>query len=125
MVQNSVDFLVSGQYTESAAGIWANYVARTCPMIFTSKLYVCTIETQLRSFYFKLFHKVIAFNKFLHKIGRKDSPLCFFCDKVPETEVHNFCECEKVTTILNELQDWINDNLQAVLILISLNLCLG
>ncbi len=72
----------------------------------------CTIETQLRSFYFKLFHKAFAFNKFLHKIGRKDSPLCFFCDKVPETVVHVFCECEKVNPIWNELQDLINDKLQ-------------
>ena len=31
--------------------------------------YKCTIETQLRSFYFKLFYRAIAFNDFLYKIG--------------------------------------------------------
>ena len=41
----------------------------------------CSIETQLRSFYFKIFHKAICTNKFLHKIGRNDSPLCHFCKK--------------------------------------------
>jgi len=71
----------------------------------------CTIETQLRSFYFKMFHKAIAFNSFLHKIGRKDSPLCVFCDKDPETVVHVFYICDKVKTLWNELQEWVNDKL--------------
>ena len=59
----------------------------------------CTIETKLRSFYFKLFHKAIALNDFLHKIKRKDSPNCTFCDKHEETVVHLFCDCEKVMPI--------------------------
>ena len=50
----------------------------------------CTVDTRLRSFYFKFFHGVIAFNNFLFKIGRKDSPYCFLCKKVPETSVHIF-----------------------------------
>ena len=55
----------------------------------------CTIETQLRAFYFKLFHKAICTNKFLNKIGRSDSPFCYFCNKNDETLVHLFCECER------------------------------
>ena len=54
----------------------------------------CTIDTRLRSFYFKLFHRAIAFNNFLFKINRKDSPNCSFCDKFPEASVHIFCDCE-------------------------------
>ena len=38
----------------------------------------CCIETQLRAFYFKIFHKAICTNKFLAKIGRSDSPFCHF-----------------------------------------------
>ena len=38
----------------------------------------CTIETQIRAFYFKIFHRAICTNQFLHKIGRIDSPLCYF-----------------------------------------------
>ena len=75
--------------------------------------YKCTIETQLRSFYFKLFHKAIAFNSFLHKIGRKDSPLCFFCKKCSETVVHVFCECDKVKPIWSELCSMLNNKLHA------------
>ena len=71
----------------------------------------CTIETQLRSFYFKLFYKAIAFNSFLYKIGRKDSPLCFFCNESPETVVHVFCECDKIKPIWKDLLALINDKL--------------
>ena len=43
--------------------------------------FTCTIDTRLRSFYFKIFHKTIALNTFLYKIKRKDSPNCAFCEK--------------------------------------------
>ena len=36
-----------------------------------------TLETQIRAFYFKIFHRAICTNQFLHKIGRTDSPLLF------------------------------------------------
>ena len=51
----------------------------------------CTINTRVRSFYFKLFHKAIALNNFLYKIKRKDSPNCSFCKNAPETYTHLFC----------------------------------
>ena len=70
--------------------------------------FMCTIDTRLRAFYFKVFHKTIALNGFLHKIKRKDSPNCTFCNKVEETMVHLFCECEKITPIWNSLLDSIH-----------------
>ena len=69
----------------------------------------CTIETQLRSFYFKLFHKAICTNQFLHRIGRTDSPNCYFCNNSPETILHLFCECEKVSPLWDELCSLINN----------------
>ena len=50
----------------------------------------CCVETKLRSFYFKIFHKAIAFNAFLFKMNRKDSDCCDFCKKIPETIIHVF-----------------------------------
>ena len=51
----------------------------------------CSIDTKLRSFYFKVFHKAIAINDFLFKINRKDSPNCNFCKKkIPESSIHVF-----------------------------------
>ena len=62
----------------------------------------CTIETQLSSFYFKLFHKAICTNQFLHRIGRTDSSNCYFCTNLPETILHLFCECENVSPLKDE-----------------------
>ena len=39
------------------------------------------METQLKSFYFKVFHKAIATNDFLFKIGRSDTSLCSLCNR--------------------------------------------
>ena len=52
----------------------------------TGKKFTCEISNvvlKLRSFYFKNFHKAIAFNNFLFKINRKDSDFCYFCKKIP------------------------------------------
>ena len=43
--------------------------------------FFCTLDTKLRSFYFKVFHKAIAVNEFLFKIKRKESPKCTLCEK--------------------------------------------
>ena len=59
----------------------------------------CSIYTRLCSFYFTIFHKAIAFNDFLFKINRKNSPDCDFCDKFPECIIHIFCECDFVRSI--------------------------
>ena len=67
----------------------------------------CSIETQLRSFYFKVFHKAICTNRFLHKIGRNDSPLCHFCKLKEETLIHLFCECDVVTPLWDNMSDFI------------------
>ena len=69
----------------------------------------CSVDTRLRSFYFKIFHKAIAFNDFLFKINRKDSPNCAFCDEVPESIIHIFCECDFVRPIWEELLKIIKD----------------
>ena len=69
----------------------------------------CSIDTRLRSFYFKVFHNAIAFNDFLFKIKRKDSPDCMFCKKLPETIIHFFCECEVVKPIWNDLDKIIRN----------------
>ena len=52
---------------------------------------------------FKIFHKAIAFNDFLFKINRRNSPNCNFCDKFPESIIHIFCECDFVRPIWEEL----------------------
>lgn len=67
----------------------------------------CTIETQLRSFYFKIFHRAICTNKFLHKIGKIESPLCFFCNGASESLVHLFCDCDNILNLWDSLSAFI------------------
>lgn len=76
-------------------------------IIHTSN-FCCTIETQLRSFYFKIFHNAIGFNAFLFKIGRKESANCYFCSDFPETLDHLFCDCRRVVPLWEKLVDKIN-----------------
>ena len=75
-----------------------------------------SINTRIRSFYFKLFHKAIALNDFLFKIKRKDSPNCSFCKDVPETIVHVFIECNVVKPIWDETISVINQKSNKILI---------
>ena len=74
-----------------------------------SSNFTCTIETQLRSFYFKFFHRAICTNQFLYKIGRAESPNCNFCDEHPETLVHLLCDCSKVSPLWDELCFYIDN----------------
>ena len=67
-----------------------------------------TIETQMRAFYFKIFHRAICTNQFLHKIGKTDSPLCYFCQKSTESYIHMFCECDKVCPLWDNLSTFID-----------------
>ena len=76
--------------------------------------YFCTIDTKLRSFYFKIFHKAIALNQFLYKINRRDSPKCSLCDTGDETMIHLFCECDKVTSIWQGVLDVISQKCEIV-----------
>ena len=68
----------------------------------------CTIDSRLRSFYFKIFHRTIALNAFLFKIKRKDSPNCSFCNQEPETIIHIFGGCPVVNRVWDELLSIIN-----------------
>lgn len=85
----------------------------------------CTIETQLRSFYFKVFHNAIALNSFLYKIGRSDSPMCYFCQMFPETLKHLFCECTVVGPIWQKLTDCINDKINEIIVYHDFNHIFG
>lgn len=79
------------------------------PSLSRPWLYKCTIETQLRSFYFKMFYNAIALNSLLYKIGRRDSPLCYFCQELPETLTHIFCKSTEVARMGKKLADYIDN----------------
>ncbi len=64
-------------------------------------------DTKLRWFQFRLVHRILATNKFLHKIGIKNNPMCSFCKIEEETIVHLFYECDIVHDFLLSFERWI------------------
>lgn len=74
--------------------------------------FLCSIDTKLRSFYFKIFHEAIALNDFLFKIKRKESSKCSLCDNEEESIIHLFCECEKVIPLWQDLLTIVSKDLK-------------
>ena len=50
-------------------------------------------NTTLQWFQFRINHKILGTNLFLHKIGYKNSPPCNFCEDEPESIEHLFFDC--------------------------------
>ena len=71
----------------------------------------CTIETQLRSFYVKTFHKAIATNDFLYKIKRSDTELCSLCNLIKDSIQHFLVECTVVNQLWKCLEKFLSSKL--------------
>ena len=70
----------------------------------TSVIFKCTIESRaFDPFISRFFIGLLLFVNFLFKIKRIDSPECCFCQKVPETIIHIFCECDFVKPLWLEI----------------------
>ena len=69
--------------------------------------FLCTKETKLRVFQFKLLQRRIATNDFLYRIGILPTNLYTFCGEVPETLMHLFWNCECSQIFWKEVLAWI------------------
>ena len=67
----------------------------------------CTKSTKLRNFQFKLLHRRIVTNSFLHKIGIKNRNNCTFCEVERETLFHLFWSCRIVQSFWKILENWL------------------
>ena len=72
--------------------------------------FLCTSESKLRVFQFKLLHRKVATNYFLFKIGMKSNDQCSFCKESSETLVHHFWECPFVKSFWNEIGNWMKNS---------------
>ena len=59
-------------------------------------------------FQFKVLHRYLATNKFLHKIGLLPSLLCTFCKRESESIEHLLIECDHSNKFWQDLIDWFN-----------------
>ena len=62
-------------------------------------------ETTLQSFQYKLLHRIIACNHWLHIIGIEKDQNCRTC-KVDDTLVHFFVQCKPATIFWQNFADW-------------------
>ena len=79
-----------------------------------SLAFLCTKETKLREFQFKLLHRRIATNDFLHKIGLKPNESCTFCGETTENLIHLFWKCKHTWTFWEETHRWICQNVNGL-----------
>ena len=52
-------------------------------------------------------HKRLTTNRFLSKIGIKDTDKCSFCEDEPESLIHLFWSCKKTSSFWNSLTNWL------------------
>jgi hypothetical protein len=69
--------------------------------------YISTRSTTLQALQYKILHKIINCNYWLHKIRIKDSPQCRFC-RDPETIDHFFYSCENTKHFWYAMLRWWN-----------------
>ena len=74
---------------------------------YVNRMYLTTISTKLRSFHYRLLHGAIITNCHLKRYGIKETNLCTFCNREPETIDHLFWECAKVLS----LWKWLTQNM--------------
>ena len=75
--------------------------------VIFSRPYKSVRETQLRSFQYKIIHRIIACNKKLFDMKIKDSPTCNFCNQIDDID-HFFIYCPMVQTLWRSFFNWWN-----------------
>ena len=80
-----------------------------------SKIYmlprITTNDSYMRVFQYKMLNNVLYLNKKLHHFGKKNSPLCSFCNTVEETPEHAFCECLYTQDLWNQLTTFLQPSI--------------
>jgi tRNA(Ile2) C34 agmatinyltransferase TiaS len=67
----------------------------------------CVLDTKIREFQYKILNRIVFTNSLLHKIGKKESPLCPFCSSEEETLGQLFFRCMVVESFWTSLQNCI------------------
>ena len=80
----------------------------TCIITTQSRVKVICKENQLREFYFKLIHRIVATNKELTLYGIKDNNTCFSCGE-PDSVLHAFQNCSTTNSFCNWLLNQFNE----------------
>ena len=66
-----------------------------------------TTDTAIIGLQYKVLYNILGTRNLLNKMKIKDSNLCVFCKKFPETIEHLFCECLEICELWKNLENWI------------------
>ena len=66
-----------------------------------------TKSSKLQWFQYRIIHRILATNDFLHKIKKKENDKCTFCKVVKETIEHVFWSCPISAQLWEDLNNWI------------------
>ena len=102
---------------ESTKDKWEILLAEPINMVqfhrHFKNIYIVTNISKLRSFQYLLLHWAVITSKMLHKWKVIESPLCSFCNQVPEDIVHLLYSCSiikefwrKAVNLYNEIIDF-------------------
>ena len=72
-----------------------------------SLTYNTTKDTKLRWFQFRLIHRILSTNMYLHKIGLAQDNTCTFCRNNPESLIHLFGDCPISRNFWQDLETWL------------------
>ena len=70
----------------------------------------CCLSTKLCYFQFRILHRILGENKYLHAVGISNSNLCTFCSSSVETISHLFWECNVTHQFIQDMQTTILNN---------------
>jgi len=72
------------------------------------------VKNQIKDFQYKILFRFLPTNRLLFKMGKIESPRCYFCGLVQETLLHLFFDCQKVKdfwlTVVEIWNDLNNDD---------------
>ena len=82
---------------------------------FYSLPHLCTYDTSLIYFQYRVLHRILPTNVYLHKIGIVDSEFCNFCKNQPESLEHLFYDCPFVNNFLDTVVKWLNIDINCLI----------
>ena len=77
--------------------------------------FILTKNSKLQWFQYKINHLVLTTNAFLSKINLIQNPLCTFCETEHETIIHLLWECQKVQALLDNIDNWLQQEVNVTL----------
>lgn len=81
------------------------------PTNLWNRIYSLSFKTQrevkIQSLQYKLLHRIIPCNVYLHRIKIKESNLCDYCS-IPDDITHFFCHCAKTYHLWKSIFNWYN-----------------